>query len=165
MTPTFEPVRLLEVLQAHHVQFIVIGGLAGNAYGSSLSTFDLDICYERSSSNLEALATVLLTLNARLRGAPPDLPFRLDVRTLRNGDHFTFTTDAGDLDCLGTPAGTEGYDDLLRGAVEMDIAGVQVNVASLDDLMRMKRASNRPKDRFALEILGALRDEIDGIPE
>ena len=34
-------------------------------------------------------------------------------------------------------------------------------VASLDDLMAMKRAAGRPKDRVELEILGALREEID----
>jgi hypothetical protein len=38
---------------------------------------------------------------------------------------------------------------------------LEVPVASLDDLIRMKRAAGRPKDRIELEILGALRDEID----
>jgi hypothetical protein len=164
-TPDFDPVRLIGVLQEQEVQFVVIGGLAGNAYGSALATFDLDICYERSDANLDALARALNTVHARLRGVPADLPFRLDARSLKNGDSFTFTTDAGSLDCLGTPAGTEGYAALSRDALEMDVARVRVKVASLEDLIRMKRAADRPKDRFALEILGALRDEIDGVPE
>jgi len=33
--------------------------------------------------------------------------------------------------------------------------------AGLDDLMAMKRAAGRPKDRIELEILGALREELD----
>ena len=163
--PDFDPVRLITTLQQHGVTFVVIGGLAGNSHGSALATFDLDICYERSPGNLEALARALTSLHARLRGVPADLPFRLDARTLKNGDSFTFTTDAGSIDCLATPSGTAGYPDLARNALEMDVAGVRVLVASLDDLMRMKRAAGRPKDRFALEILGALRDEIDGVPE
>jgi hypothetical protein len=43
----------------------------------------------------------------------------------------------------------------------MDIGGVTVKVASIDDLIRMKRAAGRPKDLIELEVLGALRDEID----
>jgi hypothetical protein len=85
----------------------------------------------------------------------------VDATTLLLGDHFIFSTDLGDLDCLGTPAGTQGYADLLRDAVDVEIAGVTVKVAALDDLMRMKRAAGRPKDLVELEILGALRDEID----
>jgi hypothetical protein len=67
------------------------------------------------------------------------------------------------VDCLSTPAGTDGYADLVRGAVEVTIADITVKVTSLDDLIRMKRAAGRPKDRAAVEILSALRDEIDGV--
>lgn len=35
-------------------------------------------------------------------------------------------------------------------------------MSSIEDLMRMKEAAGRPKDRNELEILGALRDEIEG---
>jgi hypothetical protein len=41
------------------------------------------------------------------------------------------------------------------------IFGQNVHVASLEDLMAMKRAAGRPKDRIELEILGALREELD----
>jgi hypothetical protein len=158
----FDPLPLLGALHRHGVAFVLIGGVAGIALGSSLATFDLDICYERSRPNLERLARALQELHATLRGAPPDLPFRLDARTLAAGDSFTFSTDAGDLDCLGTPTGTAGYDELVRNAIDLTIADMKVKVASLEDLIRMKRAAGRPKDRAALEILRALRDEIDG---
>jgi hypothetical protein len=161
----FDPIPLLGALHRHGVDFVLIGGVAGNALGSPLATFDLDICYERSRPNLERLARALQQLHATLRGAPPDLPFRLDARTLAAGDSFTFATDAGDLDCLGTPSGTEGYADLARSAVELPIGDMTIKVTSLDDLIRMKRAAGRPKDRIELEVLGALRDEIDGEPE
>jgi hypothetical protein len=38
----------------------------------------------------------------------PGLPFRLDARTLRNGDSFTLATDVGSVDLIGTPSGTTG---------------------------------------------------------
>ena len=77
------------------------------------------------------------------------------------GDHFTFSTIHGDFDCLGHLAGSGGYEGLRAGAEVLDLDGVRVAVAALDDLIRMKRASGRPKDRAELEILGALREEID----
>jgi len=45
--------------------------------------------------------------------------------------------------------------------LQVEIAGATVLVAGLDDLIAMKRAAGRPKDRIELEILGALREEID----
>jgi len=77
----------------------------------------------------------------------------------------TFTTRYGSLDILGTPAGTSGYDELKHAANLMQIADLKVWVASLDDLMAMKRAAGRAKDLDALEVLGALRDELEGRPE
>ena len=92
---------------------------------------------------------------------PPDVPFLLDGRTLEEGDHFTFATDAGPMDCLGTPAGTDGFLDIDASATDEDLDGLVVRVASLDDLIRMKRAADRPQDRIAVEWLSALRDELD----
>jgi hypothetical protein len=161
MMDRFSPVALLRVLHEHNVAFIVIGGIAAIAHGSPSVTRDLDICYERARGNFQALAGALQSVHATLRGAPPDIPFKLDARTLELGDHFTFATDLGDLDCLGIPSGTGGYGDLIANAVAVPIDGIDVRVAGLDDLIRMKRAAGRPRDRAELEILGALRDEVD----
>ena len=157
----FDPLRALATLNRHGVQYVLIGGFAGKLHGSSALTVDVDICYARHDDNLVRLVAALQELHATLRGAEADLPFRLDARTLRSGDAFTFVTDAGDLDIIGTPAGTNGYDELARAAVRMDLEPVEVNVASIDDLIAMKRASDRPRDRAHLEILGALRNELD----
>src|SRR5713101_3131001 len=58
-------------------------------HGSSRTTQDFDICYERSPTNLQALAAALSPFHTTLRGAPADLPFRLDAATLRSGLNFT----------------------------------------------------------------------------
>jgi hypothetical protein len=120
-------------------------------------TNDTDICYERSDENLSRLSAALVRLGARLRGADDDVPFRPDPATLAAGDHFTFTTSAGNLDCLGTPAGTEGFDRLARNAATFEVAGLQVLVASIEDLIAMKRAAGRPKDLIEVELLDAIR--------
>jgi hypothetical protein len=158
----FDPARLIRVLLEHGVAFVVVGGVAANLLGSPTVTQDLDVCYERSRANLEALAAALRALGARQRGVEPDLALPPDARTLLLGDSFTLATDAGPLDCLGTPSGTGGYADLARKAARFRLGELEFPVVSLDDLIRMKRASGRPKDRIELEVLGALRDELDG---
>jgi hypothetical protein len=155
----FDPVAALRILAAHNVDFVLIGGVAARLWGSPTVTRDLDICYAREPANLERLAAALKEMRAGLRGVKEDVPFRLDARTLAAGDHFTFKSDVGDIDCLGTPTGTSGYGDLRTGAERMDVDGLKVWVTSLADLIDMKRAAGRPKDRIEVEILGAVRDE------
>lgn len=161
MTVLFDPLRLLATLARHGVRYIVIGGVAAVAQGSPIVTNDLDVCYDNSPENLERLAAALKQLGATLRGAPMDVPFLLDARMLQMGDHFTFDTDAGPFDIMATPAGTNGFEELLANAVETDFEGFDVLVASVDDLIRMKRVAFRAKDRVHLENLGALRDELE----
>jgi hypothetical protein len=159
--PIFDPLKMLDVLHRHRVRFIMIGGLAGRLWGSPTVTNDLDICHARDRANLGRLAEALREARARLRGVAEEIPFLLDDRTLGAGDHFTFVTDAGNLDCMGAPAGTNGYDDLARTAEEMEIGEHTIQVASIEDLIRMKLAAGRPKDRIEAEILTAVREEIE----
>jgi hypothetical protein len=154
----------LRTLNEHGVRYVVIGGLAANVLGSPSATFDLDICYSRDPDNLEALSKALNQLDARLRGVDSDVSFMLDARTLRNGDSFNFATDAGAVDVLGMPSGSGGYDDLQSDAAEVNLLGVTVKVASIDALIRMKRAAARRKDLVEVEILEALKDEIENPP-
>lgn len=160
--PTFDPLSALGTLLDQGVRFVLIGAYAGALRGSPVITGDVDVCYARDDANVERLARALRVLDARLRGAPEGVPLQLDVRALKAGDHFTFTTSAGWLDCLGTPAGTTGFADLDRRATDEVVEGLTLRVAALDDLIRMKRAAGRPKDLVALEWLSALRDEIEG---
>ena len=144
------------------MSYVVIGGIAATFQGSTTITRDFDICYSREPANLERLAAALRQLEAKLRGVQEDVPFRLDARTLRNGLNFTFKTMHGDFDCLGDPGGGLDYQLLVHSADEMDVGGLRVMVASLDDLIRMKRAAGRNKDRIEVENLSALREVRDG---
>lgn len=94
-----------------------------------------------------------------LRGAPPGLPFTFDIDTLRRGLNFTLTTASGDIDLLGEVIGGGTYDDLLPASEEVPLFGLSCRCATLEALIRMKRAAGRPKDLEALAELEALRDE------
>jgi predicted nucleotidyltransferase len=154
--PEFRPTQLVRRLVDAGVDFVVIGGYAAIAHGSVQITRDLDICYSDDQANLEALGSALVALDARLRGVAEDVPFVPDGRTLRRTRVLTLDTDDGPLDILADPAGAPGYSALKKRAIKAPVAGVTVRVASLKDLIAMKRASGRPKDLLAVEELEAI---------
>jgi hypothetical protein len=156
----FDPRPMLDVLVAHEVDFVLIGGLAAIAHGSARSTFDLDVAYARTEDNLARLSSALEELGASLRGAPPGLPFRPDAPTLRAGMNFTFATRWGSLDVLGEPAGAPPYPELRRQASVEQISGVSIPVSSLDHLIAMKEAAGRSHDKATATELRALSDEL-----
>ncbi len=152
--------KLLPLLVNSGIEFILIGGVAGNVLGSARLTFDVDIVYDRSKANLEKISQSLKPLSPYLRGAPPGLPFALDVPTLRNGLNFTLTTTLGDLDLLGEVAGGGTFKQLLSQTFVVEAFGVKFRCVDLPTLIRLKRAAGRPKDLEALAELEALREEI-----
>src|SRR5438445_4551177 len=142
--------RVLEALEREHVEFVIVGALALVAHGGTRVTRDLDLCYARSTDNHERLARALAPLHPRLRGAPAELPFFFDARTLRSGLNFTLTTDAGDVDVLGEITGLGGYEQCAEGAITVDLYGAAVSILGLDALERSKRAAGRAKDLLDL---------------
>jgi len=143
------------------VRFVVIGGVAMSLHGSAYVTLDIDLCYARDMNNLEAVAASLANHQPRLRGVPDELPFLWDAKTLRSGLNFTLRTSLCDVDILGEVPGVDSFDGLWARSVEMDIDGLRIRVASLDDLIAMKRAANRPKDQAHLYELLALKKLIE----
>ena len=155
--------RFCAVLAEHGVEFIVVGGQAEALMGGARVTYDVDLCYRRTPDNLERLATALGTMNLTLRGAPPELKFRLDSQALALGQNYTFEVDGEyPLDFLGylEPIGT--YEDLLPHAETVSIGVRPTHVIGLDDLIRIKRYLGRPKDReslFQLEAIKRVREQ------
>ena len=162
--PFLQTDAILQSLLDHEVAFILIGGLAAQVHGSTSLTGDVDVCHATDRENLDRIAAALEVMAAIRRGLPEGIHPPLDARALRAGDVFTLTTRFGDLDLLAHPDPGLDYAALAASAVEAEILGVTVRAASLDDLIAMKRAAGRPKDRVELEILGALREEIDRRP-
>lgn len=150
---------ILQNLSKGGVDFILIGGLAAIVHGTARVTYDVDVVYSRASENMQRIVETLAPLSPYLRDAPPGLPFRLDLRTLRNGLNFTFKTTLGDLDLLGEAAGGGSYETLLPFSEEAEAFGVRVRTVNLEKLIELKRAAGRPKDFEAIAELEAIRQE------
>jgi hypothetical protein len=154
--------RLLDTMSAAGVDFVVVGGVALVLRGSSRVTLDLDVCYSRERDNLRRLAAALAPYRPRLRGAPPDLPFLWDDRTLASGLNFTLTTDLGDLDILGEIPGIGSYAQVSAGSSELSVGEVRIRVMDLETLERSKRAAGRAKDLLDLAEIAEIRRRSSG---
>jgi hypothetical protein len=148
--------RAFEALRGGQVRFIVIGGVAATAHGSTQLTNDLDVVYARDAENIARLATSLAPHHPYLRGVPPGLPFKFDAATIKRGLNFTLETDFGPLDLLGEATGGGTYDALLPHTITLDLFGGDCLCVDLPTLIRLKRAAGRPKDILALAELEAL---------
>jgi len=157
MPADFQPRKLLTHLAGHGVDFVVVGGIALAIHGSERNTFDLDICPDQGPENLDSLGQALIELEARLRGITEDVPFIPDGRSLRGIEILTLDTTLGPPDVLSRPSGSPPYDRLRRRAKQVDIGPAVVLVASVDDMIEMKRAANRDKDRLDLDALETIK--------
>ncbi len=153
---------LLKALSEGAVKYILIGGVAAAAHGSSRLTQDIDVVYERNPDNLERLATALAPYKPYLRGAPRGLPFRWSPETLSNGLNFTLTTSLGDIDLLAEVAGGGTYQNLLGDSISLRIFGMECRCVTLQRLIRLKRAAGRPRDLEAIAELEAILEEAPG---
>ena len=93
---------------------------------------------------------------------PEGVPFGHDARSLRESNIWNLVTDHGRLDVTFVPSGTQGYADLARDAEHLTILGVEVDVASLADVIRSKEAAGRDKDRLVLPVLRRILEETGG---
>lgn len=149
MNPSFR--EILELLNRHEVEYIVVGGVAAVIQGAPITTFDLDTLIRVSDDNARRLIRALEDLDARYREhAAVVVPAKKDILA---GGHLLLMTRAGPLDVLGFIGDSERYEDLLANTVEVSMAGDRFLVLDLEELVRQKRVMGRAKDRAVLDIL------------
>ncbi|MGH2701627.1 MAG: hypothetical protein ACRDJB_08680 [Actinomycetota bacterium] len=158
----FDPRRILEVLHAHEVDYVLVGGLGGALHGSPLPTLDVDIVPSLEKSNLDRLADALNEMETVMRVASDPFEIKLEFtgRSLQKWlIEFRFlnlATRYGRLDLIERPAGTAGYRDLAPNASGERIGDFEVRLAALEDIIRSKSASDRERDRQQLPTLRRL---------
>lgn len=150
-----DPERIVKALARHEVRYILIGALAARLQGFPRLSAEADITPDRSRDNLVKLATALRELGARVytESVPEGLPFESSAEMLARAELWNLVTSAGRLDVAFHPSGTEGYEDLARGAVRFEVFGVPLLAASLADIIRSKEAADRPQDRQDVLVL------------
>jgi len=152
--PAFD--ELLRRLVEAGVEFVVVGGLAVNAWGVVRGTKDVDVVVAPNPTNLKRVAEVAVAAGGHVQrgeallGSPPSI-----AALLATGEQVAIETELGRLDVVQGLDGVPSYEELRARATEADVLGVGVAVCSVEDLREMKRAAGRTRDLADLEDLDA----------
>jgi hypothetical protein len=152
----FDLTRIAEVLERHKVLYVTIGGACGLLHGAAdYLTRDVDVMARSDEDNRHRLAAALTELGARVDGV-------ITAEDLVGNTQWD--TDAGPLDVLITATGPNEtflmYADIQPRSIVFTLGGGQtITAASLDDVIRMKDATDRFKDHQALPELRRLRGD------
>lgn len=150
------PLRLRELLERlveAHVRFVLVGGLAVNAWGYLRATRDVDVVPDPDPGNLAKLDALLQELGGRVDVGGRLLGSDAIATFLRTGDRTLVQTELGQVDVLQGLPQVPRFEDLEKQARDVDIDGLSVRVCSLEHLLQMKRASERPRDHEDVEAL------------
>lgn len=142
--PTLHIAGMLKALDAHGVNYVVIGGVAGRAHGDPTLTYDLDITPEPSAENLTRLSGALAEMEVGLRVPDLDEPiaFQFDAQSIGRFTTLATRGPLGDLDIVLRPDGIPGgYEQLAAKALREPAYGLTIAIADLDDLIAARRAA------------------------
>jgi hypothetical protein len=142
----------LEVLDRHHVECILVGGVAAVLQGVPISTLDTDIVYRRTADNVERLVGALRQLEAIYRD-PAGRRIEPDATRFAAGGHHLLETRLGPLDVLATIGANRTYEDLERYAARYTLEGMSILLLDLRVIIETKEQAGRSKDLLALPVL------------
>jgi predicted nucleotidyltransferase len=154
--------ELLERLVQADIRFVLVGGLAVNAWGYVRGTQDVDVVPDPDPENLSKLDQLLQDLGGKVDVGGRLLDSNSISTFLRTGDRALVRTDLGQVDVLQGLPQVPRYGDLEKQAKQIDIDGLPVRVCSLEHLLEMKRASSRPRDQDDIQALEVAQEEDGG---
>ncbi|WP_327580044.1 MULTISPECIES: hypothetical protein [unclassified Streptomyces] len=142
----FDPFPFLQAIHDAGSHAVVIGQVAGIMHGSTELTGDLDLLWDGTPDEAHALRDALVLCGCT------ELP---DLDRPQVG--YQVTGAGGDLCTSALPWGAMDVTPCLTSAeTTRDQAGFSIRYAALDDLIRMRRALGRPKDRRRADELARL---------
>jgi hypothetical protein len=142
--------QILERLNRHGVEYVVVGGLACVFHGVPLVTRDVDVCLPFTKENLARLETAVADLHPYHRQTPQRLPFSVEVDFPRGLRNLYLRTDWGVLDCLGEIAGVGDFAAVRSKSLSVDLPIGPCRILDLEALIDAKSALDRTQDKLAL---------------
>jgi predicted nucleotidyltransferase len=146
-TPGLSNSRLLELcrsLDAHHAQYVIMGGTACNLHGLIRATKDIDVLVPKDVENAEAVLKALAEIQTFGMAKELD-PEQVATRPI------TVIGDIPRVDIL-TVAWKVKFDEAIKTAEHVKIDGVKVVYAGIDSLIKSKR-TDRLQDLADIEKL------------
>jgi Nucleotidyl transferase AbiEii toxin, Type IV TA system len=163
-TPTNDFEAVFAALQGAGVRYLVVGGVAVVFHGYPRFTADLDLVVALDRENVLALVDALATLGYRPR-APVPAAALADAETRHSwiqDKHltvFSFWSPGHPATEIDVFVAEPFLEPALARALRVQLGEVTVPVASIPDLIFLKRQSARPKDLDDIQALQAMLAE------
>lgn len=149
--------RVVAALREEGVSFAIVGGYALALHGAPRGTVDLDLMIKHSQSTFIACERALKKV-----GLTPRLPvqakevyqFRKEYIENRNMIAWSFINPKNPIEIVDIIL---PYDLADYRTIQKKFGSIHLTVLSLDDLIAMKRKSNRPQDREDVKTLEGLK--------
>jgi hypothetical protein len=123
-TPSFR--RILEILDEHGVELIVVGGVAAVLHGAPVTTFDIDTLVKIDDVNADRLLAAFMALDARYReDAETIRPTKADLLA---GGHLLLMTSSGPLDVLGFIGRNQRHEDFANATAAIRVGDLVLRV-------------------------------------
>lgn len=150
-------ISLLQRLIDAKIDFVLVGGMAAVAHGSSQTTRDIDICISITDSSLEQLRECLKDLDPVHRMVPNRVSFMDHPPKAGKWNNIYLRTTLGVLDVISEVAGVGKFEALDKNAELRDFFGKKLKIISLDDLITAKNLLGRDKDLIVARELEIIR--------
>jgi hypothetical protein len=147
--------NLIETLNRHAVDYVIVGAVGAVLQGAPISTLDLDVVYSLDADNLARVVAALGELDAVYR-AQPERRLKPQTTHLAAGGHnlLILITRFGPLDVLGSIGNGRSYRDLVPHSAVMDLGGgLAARVLDLETLISVKEEVGGEKDHAMLPVL------------
>ena len=157
--------EILTALHDHRVEFVIVGGVATALHGGSRVTFDLDVVPSLAPESWQSAVDLLWKRGARPRIPEPVERIR-DVENVRRWRWekgmlaLNFRTSDGSTEVDLLVGESDAFDELKQRAVEVTVDQRTFFVASIDDLISMKRRAGRPQDLLDIAELRRIRKRL-----
>jgi hypothetical protein len=130
--------------------------MAVAAHGGTRLTEDVDLAIAFDEENIEHVVNALAPLHPRPGRLAPGAAWVWDKFCVRP-PWSIYDTDAGRVDLIIRLPGIDSFDGLYARSEDHEFLGLPLKVATIDDLVAMKRAADRDRDREDVNQLLAIQ--------
>jgi predicted nucleotidyltransferase len=141
---------IAKALHKARLEAIMVGNAAAALHGAPVTTLDIDFMFRKTAVNLRKLKVLANELDAQI--LKPFYPLS-DLYRVVNDDTGL------QIDFMSVLHGIKSFENLRSDTVEVEFEGYKIKVASLEKIIRSKKALGRPRDKAVIDILENTLDE------
>jgi hypothetical protein len=146
---------IFKTFEKYRLKYLLMGGVALVLYGSPRSTFDIDIIIEKQNQEIEKLLQIIKDLHFMPR--QPTLTNIQAFKKLKGAKCITYSSRKGNMQIDIFLKTKKQFDKLYKNKNTITAWNIKINLASLDDIKKMKKKAARDIDKLDIKFINAIK--------